>query len=93
MQQISLFKEPKYEKINKWNIFCKTMKINKDENKYYITNLKIPSWSFLTKYTLNDGKIETFEIIDYTWYLHMSVSMIKNLKSLIWTIIKNQYIK
>lgn len=85
MQQLCLFKKTNVIKINKWNINFTTTLLK--ENKY-ITTLEIPSWKFIAEYTLVDNKIDTFEIIDYIWYIYLSISMIRNIKTLIWTIIK-----
>lgn len=85
MQQLYLLKEENEKKINRWNINFKTKLINENE---YITILSIPSWKFIAKYTLEYDKINTFEILDYIWYMHLWKSMIKNIKNLIATIIK-----
>jgi len=85
MQQLCLFKQTNEIKINRWNIFFTTKLLK--ENKY-ITTLQIPSGKFIARYTLKDDKIDTFEIIDYIWYIYLSISMIKNIKTLIWTILK-----
>lgn len=86
MQQLCLFKEQNEIKLNRWNIYFKAQKL--EENKY-IAVLNIPSWKFLTRYTIYSNKIESFEIIDYIWYMYISVSIIKNIKNLIDTIIKH----
>ena len=86
MQQLCLFKQTNEIKINRWNIFFTTKLLKKDE---YISILRIPSWKFIAKYSIINKTIDTFEIIDYAWYIHLNISMIKNIKTLIWTIIKN----
>lgn len=85
MQQLCLFREKTIKKVNRWNIYFKSQKTC--ENKY-IATLHIPSWKFIVKYSLEDNKIKTFEIVDYIWYLYISLSMIKNIKTLIATILK-----
>ncbi len=85
MQQLCLFKEWNEKKVTRWNIDFQSSLIKDNE---YITTLKIPSGKFLTKYTLKNKKIDTFEILDYSWYMYLSISMIKNIKTLVGTIIK-----
>jgi len=85
MQELQLFKKEEKIKINRWNIF---LKIESFEENNYIANLELPSWKFIVKYHLIDTKIESFEIIDYAWYIYLSVNMIKNIKNLLQAIIK-----
>ncbi len=85
MQQLQLFKQEKNTKINRWNISLKTEEISEND---YIANLKLPSWKFIIKYSLIGKKIESFEIIDYAWYIYLSVNMIKNIKNLLQAILK-----
>ena len=85
MQQLQLFKQEKNIKINKWNISLKTEEISKND---YIAILELPSWKFIIKYSLIEKKIESFEIIDYAWYIYLSVNMIKNIKNLLQAILK-----
>lgn len=85
MQQLCLFTEKNKIELNRWNIYFMT---NKNKENIYIAILQISSWKFIARYTLEDKKIDTFEIIDYIWYIYLSISMIKNIKTLIWTILK-----
>ncbi len=85
MQQLQLFKQEKNIQINKGNIFLKTEEITENN---YIANLELPSWKFIIKYSLIEKKIESFEIIDYAWYIYLSVNMIKNIKNLLQAILK-----
>ncbi len=85
MQQLQLFKKSNNIKINRWNICLKTEEFDTNN---YIANLELPSWKFIIKYTLIEKKIESFEIIDYAWYIYLSVNMIKNIKNLLQAILK-----
>jgi len=85
MQELQLFKKEEKIKINRWNISLKIE--NKKENNY-IANLELPSWKFIVRYHLIEKKIESFEIIDYAWYIYLSVNMIKNIKNLLQAMIE-----
>ena len=87
MQQISLFKEK--ENVIKRGSFSLKSKLLDEEN-LYIGTLSIPSWEFIIKYSLIDNKIDWFQIIDYTWYLYITVSIIKNIKNLVQVIISSE---
>ena len=86
MQQLCLFKQTNEIKINRWNIYFTTKLFKENE---YLSTLCIPSWKFIAKYSIINKTIDTFEIIDYAWYMYLNISMIKNIKTLIWAIIKN----
>jgi hypothetical protein len=45
--------------------------------------LQIPSGKFIVKYSTDEKKITTFEVVDYSGYLYVTVSLIKNLKNLL----------
>lgn len=89
MQEMSLFETNQTRKIKRWNIRFESNLFCEDT---YISTLEIPSWKFIVKYSVFNNKIETFEILDLIWYAWLSLSIIKNLKSLINTIIKNKAI-
>lgn len=90
MQQMSLFETNPIKKIKKWNIKFETSLFDED---MYISVLEIPSWKFIVKYSILNNKIETFEILDIVWYVWgISLSIIKNIRCLINTIIKRKYI-
>lgn len=79
MQQLALF-DFKEKEINKWKI---NLKITNLDNGYYLGVLLIPSWKFILKYTFEHWKIITFEVLDYSGYLYLTVSLIKNIKKLL----------
>jgi len=85
MQQIQLFQKEKNIEIKKWNILLKIENLNENN---YIANLELPSWKFIIKYSLIYKKIDSFEVIDYVWYIYLSINMIKNIKKLLQAIIK-----
>jgi len=79
MQQVALF-DFKEKEINRWNF---SLKITNLDDNYYLGVLSIPSWKFILKYTFENWKIITFEILDYSGYLYLTVSLIKNIKKLL----------
>ena len=86
MQQLSLFQTEK-KSFQKGNLKFETFSTEIENN--FIGILQIPSWKFIVKYSLNEfWKIETFEIIDYSWYLYVTVPLIKNLKTLVELLLK-----
>ncbi len=88
MQQLALFEIEKKKVVN-WNLM---FEILEKKDNLYLGLLNIPSWKFIVKYSLYFGKIDTFQIIDYAWYLYLNVSLIKNIKDLIQVIIDRFYI-
>jgi len=86
MQQLSLFQTEK-KSFQKGNFKFETFP-TEIENRF-IGILQIPSWKFIVKYSLSEfWKIETFEIIDYSWYLYITIPLIKNLKTLVELLLK-----
>ena len=79
MQQVALFKTKRHKKFNKGNL---NFQILEEKDSYYIWLLNIPSWSFIIKFSLEKNKIYDFQIIDYSWYLYITLSLIQNLKDL-----------
>ncbi len=79
MQQLTLF-NVQVKEISKGNI---SLKILDEKNWKIVALLSIPSWKFFVKYSLEWIKISEFEILDYTGYLYINVSLIKTLKRLV----------
>ena len=83
MQQLPLFKIKKKK-------FCKgnlKFEIIEEDATYNLGLLDIPSWKFIVKYSLTWSKINYFEVIDYSGYLYITVSLIKNIKNLVQVIL------
>lgn len=87
MQQPSLFQLEK-KNFQKGNL---SFEISTTElENVFIWTLQIPSGKFIVKYSLDEfSKINSFEIIDYSWYLYITIPIIKNIKTLIELLIKN----
>lgn len=83
MQQAALF-EKTIVSIKKWNLEFTSQVIWEN---LYVATLSVPSWQFIVKYFLQDNIISDFEILDYVGYLYITKTIIRNIKTLIQTII------
>lgn len=80
MQQLSLFQTEK-KSFQKGNLYFESFKT--EEENTFTGILQIPSGKFIVKYSLDEfSKITSFEIIDYSWYLYITLPIIKNIKTL-----------
>ena len=87
MQQLQLFETKNEKKIQNWNLYFSSQKV---EENIFLWELVVPSWKFIVKYEISENKkISSFEILDYAWYLYINLWIIKNMKCLTEAIIKN----
>jgi len=85
MQQLALFKTENKK-------FCRgnlRFEIIEENLSYNLGLLDIPSGKFIVKYSLIWNKIDFFEVVDYSGYLYVTISLIKNIKNLVQVILNN----
>ena len=85
MQQLALFK-PENKKFCRGNL---RFEIIEENLSYNLGLLDIPSGKFIVKYSLIWNKIDFFEVVDYSGYLYVTISLIKNIKNLVQVILNN----
>ena len=79
MQQLALF-DVEQLSIKRWNLAFEVLDTYED---YCVGMLQIPSGKFIVKYSTDEKKITNFEVVDYSGYLYVTVSLIKNLENLL----------
>ena len=90
MQELQLFETNKINNIQSWNLNFRSQEINEN---LFIWEISVPSGKFIVKYSLLENKkIASFEVLDYSWYLYINLGIIKNIKNLT-QVILNRSIK
>ena len=90
MQELQLFETNKINNIQSWNLNFRSQEINEN---LFIWEISVPSGEFIVKYSLLENKkIASFEVLDYSWYLYINLGIIKNIKNLT-QVILNRSIK
>ena len=87
MQQLALFQLEK-KSFQRGNLHFETFPSNTENT--FTGILQIPSGKFIVRYSLDEfSKIISFEVIDYSGYLYITLPIIKNIKTLVELLIKN----
>ncbi len=92
MQKMKLFNtEINHQTIVNGNITVEMTKLNSENN--FSCHLVMPSGSFIINLEYIGNKIRVFELVDFSEYMFITVSIIKNLKKLLEAIlIRNNFL-